>query len=109
MDTESLLTKEKANAICEKIAKGLEENKISGSANVIGYATKVSWLRVLKKDANMGLNKNNERFVLYRSICGLFHFTNPSCFRHPERSLIFGSLRSPQGFFALSRALLDES
>jgi hypothetical protein len=78
MDTESLLTKEKANAICEKIAKGLEENKISGSANVIGYATKVSWLRVLKKDANMGLNKNNERFVLYRSICGLFHFTNPS-------------------------------
>jgi hypothetical protein len=27
MDTESLLTKEKANAICEKIAKGLEENK----------------------------------------------------------------------------------
>jgi hypothetical protein len=43
LDTESFLTKEKANAICEKIAKGLEENKISGSANVIGYAMKVSW------------------------------------------------------------------
>jgi len=28
MDTECFLTKEKANAICEKIAKGLEENKI---------------------------------------------------------------------------------
>jgi len=35
MDMEKLLTKEKADAICEKIAKGLEENKILGSANVI--------------------------------------------------------------------------
>jgi hypothetical protein len=44
MHMESLLTKEKTDAICEKIAKGLEENKISGSANMIVYAMKVSWL-----------------------------------------------------------------
>jgi hypothetical protein len=42
VDMEGLLTKEKADAISEKIAKGLEENKISGSANVIGYAMKVA-------------------------------------------------------------------
>jgi hypothetical protein len=35
MDMETLLTKEKADAICEKIAKGLDENKIVGSANII--------------------------------------------------------------------------
>jgi hypothetical protein len=34
MDMEKLLTRKKADAICEKIAKGLEENKIVGSANV---------------------------------------------------------------------------
>jgi hypothetical protein len=44
LDMESLPTKERADAICEKIAKGLEENKISGSANMILYAMKVSWL-----------------------------------------------------------------
>jgi len=44
IEMESLLTKTKADAICEKIAKGLEENKITGSANMIGYAMKVSWL-----------------------------------------------------------------
>ena len=44
LDMESLLTKEKTDAMCERIAKGLEENKISGSANVIRYALKVSWL-----------------------------------------------------------------
>ena len=43
MDLEKLLTKEKADAICEKIAKGLEENKIVGSANMISYAMKESW------------------------------------------------------------------
>ncbi len=32
----------KADAICEKIAKGLDENKIVGSANVIAYALKES-------------------------------------------------------------------
>jgi hypothetical protein len=44
MDMETLLTKEKADAICEKIVRGLEENKIVGSANVIAYAMKESWL-----------------------------------------------------------------
>ena len=44
MDMEKLLTKEKADAICGQIAKGLEENKIVGSTNVIAYAMKQSWL-----------------------------------------------------------------
>lgn len=44
MDLEELLTKEKAASICAKIAKGLEDNKIFGSANVIAYAMKESWL-----------------------------------------------------------------
>ena len=44
MDIEKLLTKEKAESICAKIANGLEENKIVGSANVIAYAMKESWL-----------------------------------------------------------------
>lgn len=43
MNMEKLLTREKANAICEKIAKGLEENKLVGSANVIAYAMKEAW------------------------------------------------------------------
>ena len=43
MDMEKLLTKEKADAICGQIAKGLEENKIVGSTNVIAYAMKQSW------------------------------------------------------------------
>ena len=38
-----LLTKERADFICEKIAKGLKDNKIVGSANVIAYAMKESW------------------------------------------------------------------
>jgi hypothetical protein len=44
MDMEKLLTKEKANLISEKIAKGLEDNKIVGSANMVAYAIKESWL-----------------------------------------------------------------
>jgi hypothetical protein len=44
MDVEKFLTKEKADAICEKIAKGLEENRIVGSTNIIAYAMKESWL-----------------------------------------------------------------
>jgi hypothetical protein len=44
MDMEKLLTKEKADAVSEKIAKGLEENKIVGSANMIAYAIRESWL-----------------------------------------------------------------
>lgn len=44
MDIEKLLTKEKLTAISEKITKGLEENKIVGSANIIAYAIRESWL-----------------------------------------------------------------
>jgi len=43
MDMEKLLTKEKVDSICAKIAKGLEENKIVGSANIIAYAMKQVW------------------------------------------------------------------
>jgi hypothetical protein len=43
MDMQKLLTKEKTDAICEKIAKGMEEEKIVGSANMIAYAMKQSW------------------------------------------------------------------
>jgi hypothetical protein len=35
MDMETLLTKEKADTIFAKIAKGLEVNKIVGSSNMI--------------------------------------------------------------------------
>jgi hypothetical protein len=44
MDMEELLTKEKADSISAKIAKGLEEEKIVGSANIITYAMKECWL-----------------------------------------------------------------
>jgi hypothetical protein len=44
MDMEELLTKEKADSIFAKIVKGLEEEKIVGSVNVITYAMKESWL-----------------------------------------------------------------
>lgn len=43
MDMEKLLTREKADAICARIAKGLEENKILGSANMIAYVMRESW------------------------------------------------------------------
>lgn len=44
MDMEKLLTKEKLTAISEKIANGLEENKIVGCANMLVYAIRESWL-----------------------------------------------------------------
>jgi hypothetical protein len=43
MDTETLLTQEKADSICTKIAKGLEDNKIVGSSNMIAYVMKQAW------------------------------------------------------------------
>ncbi len=43
MDMEKLLTREKTDAICAKIAKGLEENKIVRSADIIAYAMRQSW------------------------------------------------------------------
>jgi hypothetical protein len=42
MDIEKLITKEEADVMCEEISKGLEENKIVGSANVIACAIKES-------------------------------------------------------------------
>jgi hypothetical protein len=44
MDTEEFLTKEIADAIWEKISKGLEENKIRGSAQMMRYAMNEAWL-----------------------------------------------------------------
>ena len=44
MDMEKLLTKEKSDAVCTKIAKGLEDNEIIGSANVIRFVMKEAWL-----------------------------------------------------------------
>ena len=43
-DVDSLLTKERADAICEAIADGLNKSNITGSANVIGYAIKIAWM-----------------------------------------------------------------
>jgi hypothetical protein len=43
MDMETLLTKEKADAMCAKIAKGLEDNNIVGNSNMIVYAMKQAW------------------------------------------------------------------
>jgi hypothetical protein len=53
MEMETILTKEKADAMYEKIAKGLEKNKIVASAQMIDFAIREAWLRVLKRDANM--------------------------------------------------------
>jgi hypothetical protein len=44
MDTEELLTKEKADALFQRIAKGIEENKFSRSVDIIDYAMKEAWL-----------------------------------------------------------------
>ena len=41
MEIEKIFTPEKTEALCEK---GLEENKISGSAQVITYAIKEAWI-----------------------------------------------------------------
>jgi hypothetical protein len=43
MDTKTVLTKEKAEALVERIQKGLEENKISGSAQMIAYVVSEAW------------------------------------------------------------------
>jgi len=59
MDMEKLLTKEKADAICEKIAKGLEENKILGSANVIAYAMRESWFAGFEEGRKYPLKDSN--------------------------------------------------
>ena len=43
MDMQGLLTNEKADSISARIAKGLEENKIVESANMIVYVMKQAW------------------------------------------------------------------
>jgi hypothetical protein len=43
MDIEELLTKEKAESLYAKIAMGMEDNNIIGSANIIAYAMKQAW------------------------------------------------------------------
>jgi hypothetical protein len=52
MDIERLLTKEKADFIFAKIAKGLEENKIVGSANMIAYVMKQAWFAGFEEGAS---------------------------------------------------------
>jgi hypothetical protein len=44
VDILQIFTKEKADAIAEKIAQGLEERKITGTTNIISYAMRESWL-----------------------------------------------------------------
>jgi hypothetical protein len=43
MDMETLLTKEKSDLMCAKIAKGLEKNKNVGSSNMIAFVMKEAW------------------------------------------------------------------
>jgi hypothetical protein len=57
MDIEKLLTNEKTDAICAKIAKGLEDNKIVGSSNTIAYAMKQSWLAGFEEGRKHPLNE----------------------------------------------------
>ena len=59
MDMEKLLTKEKADFICAKIAKGLEENKIVGSSNVIAYAMKQAWFAGFEEGRKYPLMASN--------------------------------------------------
>jgi hypothetical protein len=56
MDIERLLTKEKADFIFAKIAKGLEENKIVGSANMIAYVMKQAWFAGFEEGRKYPLN-----------------------------------------------------
>ena len=58
MDMEKLLTKEKADYMCAKIAKGLEENKIIGSANVIAYAVKQAWFAGFEEGRKYPVNES---------------------------------------------------
>lgn len=44
IDMDKILTKEKADALCAKIADGLGRDNITGSASVIGYAMKEAWI-----------------------------------------------------------------
>jgi hypothetical protein len=56
MDIEKVLTKEKADAMCEQIAKGLDENRITGSANVIVYVMRQAWMAGFEEGQKHPLN-----------------------------------------------------
>ena len=43
MDTETVLTKEKAEALYKRIEKGIQDKKISGSFQMIGFAIDEAW------------------------------------------------------------------
>ena len=58
-DKERILTKEKADAIWEKISKGLEEDKIRGSAQMIRYAMEQAWLAGFKEGRKHPLIRKN--------------------------------------------------
>lgn len=58
MDMEKLLTKEKADAIFAKIAKGLEEDKIVGSANMLDYAMKQAWFAGFEEGRKYSLKES---------------------------------------------------
>jgi hypothetical protein len=58
MDMEKLLTKEKSDLICAKIAKGLEENKIVGSANIIAYVMKQAWFAGFEEGRKYPVNQS---------------------------------------------------
>jgi hypothetical protein len=60
MDIGKLLTKEKLTVISEKIAKGLEENKIVGSANIIDYALKESWFAGFEEGQKYPLTESKQ-------------------------------------------------
>jgi len=57
MDMEKLLTKEKADAIFAKIAKGLEDNRIIGSANMIAYVMNQAWFAGFEEGRKYSLNE----------------------------------------------------
>lgn len=48
MHDAELLTNEKAEALFQRIAKGIEESKISRSSDVIVYAMKEAWMAGLE-------------------------------------------------------------
>jgi hypothetical protein len=55
------LTKEKADAMYQKIAKGLENNKIVGSTQMIDYAIREAWLAGFEEGRNHALSQFPDR------------------------------------------------
>ena len=61
MEMEKILTKEKADAMYEKITKGLENNKIVGSRNMIGYAMREAWSAGFEEGRKHTLTQSPDR------------------------------------------------